>query len=181
VHITLLHFRYPDLVQPLQLAVQELLRGVAMQTASARAAVSRLPPQALRLMSGVIAGLLAFPSPASLPGSESALSVVGTSSLGTDLVQELLQQVVAEAARAAASATPGADMSRLITAAEVAGYSARLQACRAALHLLAREILSAGPWASSGIGGRAVASSCPSASLSALEQLLAAFVDQVSL
>ncbi len=146
--------RYPDLVQPVQLGVLELVRGLALMAAAAPAAGPQPEAPHLGPIGAAVAGLMRFPAvtpaPATVPSCPlPAPAVLPPHHLAEPESLDLLQH----AARAAAlrhmqqlqlQHAGASDPGRAAQAAELAGYEVKLQATRVALHAIARQALSRG-------------------------------------
>ncbi|GLI68780.1 hypothetical protein VaNZ11_013272, partial [Volvox africanus] len=149
---------YPDLVQPIQLAVNEMLRGFALlsvavptPTAVVGAQGTLVPHPQLGPVGAVAAGLLRFPTAttatttAYAPGGQPL--VLHPRLLAESKALQLVQQVARATALQAAAAAPQqhqAGPARAAQAADLAGYEMQLRATRVALHALAQEALARG-------------------------------------
>ena len=156
---------YLDVVQPVNLAVQEARHGLALLSAAAALSSAStpstdgssglvLPPQLQEIALASASALLSFPSSAPSPttagldkGAPSAAHIhrrprppLPAVLVGEDLALTLVQGLASASARA--SAPTHLDLSQLSRIGETAGYSARLQALRVAMHAACRELLS---------------------------------------
>ncbi|GIL72549.1 hypothetical protein Vretifemale_2893, partial [Volvox reticuliferus] len=178
---------YPDLVQPIQLAVHEMLRGFALLSAAVptpAAAVGALgalvPHQQLGPVGAVVAGLLRFPTTTTdstyAPGAQPL--VLHPRFLAESNTLQLVQQVARAAALQAAAATPQhhqADPAKAAQGADLAGYEMQLRATRVALHALAQEALARGHTSATDATNNKTQDELI---LSSLERLLEALVQQ---
>lgn len=204
---------YLDIVQPVQLAVQELRHGLSLMAAAAPISSTPIFTHAQAGIPLVVSSLLSFPLPAhTLSGP------THTQGLGGDTPQSIPltrlgegMDAASDSSSAAAAATgsesgPAALIADVAAASakrrvahlepvkarratEMAGYTARLQAGRVALHALARHLLSAG---SAALAAHAAATSATEAAEAAapgtgavqalgnLESLFTQFVAQWS-
>lgn len=128
---------YRDVVQPVQLAVQELRYGLALMAGSATLA----PHQPAARLAPVLARLMAFPRAAAAKAG-GASSEAGPLQLDNPQVQQAVADAASAAAeaRGSAAAASGDPAEQAKRAAYTAAMSARLQLLRCSLAAAARDV-----------------------------------------
>ncbi|EFJ44763.1 hypothetical protein VOLCADRAFT_121252, partial [Volvox carteri f. nagariensis] len=187
---------YPDITQPVQLAVHEMARGFALlsaaspappataATAAAAAAGSTalVPQQQLGPIAAIAAGLLRFPTVAATTttaaSSQAGALVLHPRFLAEPQALQLVQQVARAAALQHQHQQQNQDAAKAVQAADLAGYEMQLRATRVALHVLAREAMARGGRAVTAADADTEEGADEASVLPSLERLFSALVQQ---